>query len=94
MTEGDGRPPFSPVHPRQRSPKGAECCHDIRGQWWCSYGTELWGIDDHGLMTTGAFSDSYPHPREHVLRGRTGDVAVDNPSRSNDRSRGILTVTE
>jgi nuclear transport factor 2 (NTF2) superfamily protein len=25
--------------------------HDRDGQWWRSYGNELWGFDDHGLMT-------------------------------------------
>lgn len=26
-------------------------CHDARGQWWRSYGNELWEFDQHGLMT-------------------------------------------
>jgi nuclear transport factor 2 (NTF2) superfamily protein len=25
-------------------------CHDRDGQWWRSYGNELWEFDDHGLM--------------------------------------------
>ena len=25
-------------------------CHDSSGQWWRSYGNELWEFDDHGLM--------------------------------------------
>jgi uncharacterized protein len=25
--------------------------HDAAGQWWRSYGNELWEFDDHGLMT-------------------------------------------
>lgn len=25
-------------------------CHDSHGQWWRSYGNELWEFDDHGLM--------------------------------------------
>ena len=24
--------------------------HDPEGQWWRSYGDELWEFDDHGLM--------------------------------------------
>ena len=24
--------------------------HDARGQWWRSYGNELWEFDEHGLM--------------------------------------------
>ena len=24
--------------------------HDITGQWWHSYGNELWEFDEHGLM--------------------------------------------
>jgi nuclear transport factor 2 (NTF2) superfamily protein len=26
-------------------------CHDRVGQWWRSYGNELWDFDEHGLMT-------------------------------------------
>jgi nuclear transport factor 2 (NTF2) superfamily protein len=26
-------------------------CHDRHGQWWRSYGNELWEFDQHGLMT-------------------------------------------
>lgn len=25
-------------------------CHDTEGQWWRSYGNELWEFDEHGLM--------------------------------------------
>jgi hypothetical protein len=25
-------------------------CHDVGGQWWRSYGNELWEFDEHGLM--------------------------------------------
>ena len=25
-------------------------CHDVSGQWWRSYGNELWEFDEHGLM--------------------------------------------
>jgi uncharacterized protein len=25
-------------------------CHDASGQWWRSYGNELWEFDDHGFM--------------------------------------------
>ena len=25
-------------------------CHDSAGQWWRSYGNELWDFDDNGLM--------------------------------------------
>ena len=25
-------------------------CHDAEGQWWRSYGNELWEFDEHGLM--------------------------------------------
>jgi len=24
--------------------------HDVNGQWWRSYGNELWEFDEHGLM--------------------------------------------
>jgi nuclear transport factor 2 (NTF2) superfamily protein len=26
-------------------------CRDRHGQWWRSYGNELWEFDEHGLMT-------------------------------------------
>src|SRR5665213_799128 len=26
-------------------------CHDAEGQWWRSYGNELWEFNEHGLMT-------------------------------------------
>jgi nuclear transport factor 2 (NTF2) superfamily protein len=26
-------------------------CRDTDGQWWRSYGNELWEFDKHGLMT-------------------------------------------
>ncbi|MFJ7345596.1 nuclear transport factor 2 family protein [Streptomyces sp. NPDC101110] len=26
-------------------------CRDTDGQWWRSYGNELWEFDEHGLMT-------------------------------------------
>lgn len=26
-------------------------CHDSAGQWWRSYGNELWEFNEHGLMT-------------------------------------------
>ena len=26
-------------------------CHDTVGQWWRSYGNELWEFDDNGLMS-------------------------------------------
>jgi hypothetical protein len=26
-------------------------CHDASGQWWRSYGNELWEFDEHGLMS-------------------------------------------
>ena len=26
-------------------------CHDAGGQWWRSYGNELWEFDGHGLMS-------------------------------------------
>ncbi len=26
-------------------------CHDASGQWWRSYGNELWQFDEHGLMS-------------------------------------------
>ena len=25
-------------------------CRDVQGQWWRSYGNELWEFDEHGLM--------------------------------------------
>jgi nuclear transport factor 2 (NTF2) superfamily protein len=42
-------------------------CHDRDGQWWRSYGNELWEFDGHGLMTR----------REASIN----DVAITEPQR-------------
>ena len=26
-------------------------CHDLHGQWWRSYGNELWEFDEHGYLS-------------------------------------------
>jgi uncharacterized protein (TIGR02246 family) len=57
-------------------------CHDAAGQWWRSYGNELWEFDDNGLMRR----------REASIN----DVAIDESERryfgprpSSEHGRGI-----
>ena len=43
-------------------------CHDEDGQWWRSYGNELWEFNEHGLMTRREASiNDIPIP-EHERR--------------------------
>ncbi|MGI8712939.1 MAG: nuclear transport factor 2 family protein [Solirubrobacteraceae bacterium] len=48
--------------------------HDRDGQWWRSYGNELWEFDEHGLMRR----------REASIN----DVAIDEPERRIFGARG------
>jgi nuclear transport factor 2 (NTF2) superfamily protein len=43
-------------------------CHDEDGQWWRSYGNELWEFDEHGLMTRREASISDVPMAEHDRR--------------------------
>jgi nuclear transport factor 2 (NTF2) superfamily protein len=51
-------------------------CHDRDGQWWRSYGNELWEFDQHGLMTRreASINDLKIEPSERRIHGpRTDD---------------------
>ena len=43
-------------------------CRDREGQWWRSYGNELWEFDDHGLMTRREASINDIRINEHDRR--------------------------
>lgn len=43
-------------------------CHDRDGQWWRSYGNELWEFDEHGLMTRREASINDIRIAEHDRR--------------------------
>ena len=65
-------------------------CHDAQGQWWRSYGNELWEFDEHGLMLAGRPASTTCRS----TRRNGGSSALARPpnaersSRSSDR-RGI-----
>jgi nuclear transport factor 2 (NTF2) superfamily protein len=46
-------------------------CHDAGGQWWRSYGNELWEFDEHGLMTRreASINDVPIEEKERRLHG-------------------------
>jgi uncharacterized protein len=46
-------------------------CHDRDGQWWRSYGNELWEFDDHGLMTRreASINDVAIDPSQRRIHG-------------------------
>ena len=45
--------------------------HDRDGQWWRSYGNELWEFDEHGLMTRreASINDQAIEPSERRIFG-------------------------
>jgi nuclear transport factor 2 (NTF2) superfamily protein len=43
-------------------------CHDRDGQWWRSYGNELWEFDAHGLMVRREASINDVPIEEHDRR--------------------------
>jgi nuclear transport factor 2 (NTF2) superfamily protein len=60
-------------------------CHDRDGQWWRSYGNELWEFDGHGLMIRreASINDVRIEQRERRIVGpRSPDeVALELPVR-------------
>jgi uncharacterized protein len=55
-------------------------CHDRAGQWWRSYGNELWEFDAHGLMVRreASINDAAIEERERRIFGpRSPDEAAD-----------------
>ena len=61
-------------------------CRDLRGQWWRSYGNELWEFDGNGLMSRReasindlAIDESerrYIGPRPDNQRGHGRDISI------------------
>jgi hypothetical protein len=51
-------------------------CHDAAGQWWRSYGNELWEFDDNGLMRRREGESERRHfgPRPDDQRGPGHDI--------------------
>jgi nuclear transport factor 2 (NTF2) superfamily protein len=58
-------------------------CHDKDGQWWRSYGNELWEFDDHGLMVRreASINDRRIEETDRRIRGprNTAEVADELP---------------
>lgn len=58
-------------------------CHDTEGQWWRSYGNELWEFDERGLMRRreASINDvAIPETDRRIHGPRTGDeYGVDIP---------------
>jgi hypothetical protein len=50
-------------------------CHDRGGQWWRSYGNELWEFDEHGLMRRreASINDVPIEPSDRRIIGPRGD---------------------
>ncbi len=50
--------------------------HDRQGQWWRSYGNELWEFDEHGLMTRreASINDLAIDPSERRIFGPRRDT--------------------
>jgi hypothetical protein len=59
--------------------------HDRQGQWWRSYGNELWEFDEHGLMRRreASINDLAIEPSQRRIFGRRGEDerGVDIPLR-------------
>ncbi len=57
--------------------------HDDRGQWWRSYGNELWEFDEHGLMSRreASINDVPITPEERRIFGARppGERGVELP---------------
>jgi nuclear transport factor 2 (NTF2) superfamily protein len=57
-------------------------CHDSGGQWWRSYGNELWEFDDNGLMRRREASIN-------DLAISEGDRRIFGPRSDEERSPGL-----
>ncbi|MFJ6461364.1 nuclear transport factor 2 family protein [Streptomyces sp. NPDC091387] len=56
-------------------------CRDENGQWWCSYGNELWEFDEQGLMTRreASINDVQIAPEERRIFGPRPDSDCGKP---------------
>jgi nuclear transport factor 2 (NTF2) superfamily protein len=54
-------------------------CHDRGGQWWRSYGNELWEFNEHGLMTRreASINDVRIAEQDRRIFGPRGDADRD-----------------
>ena len=59
-------------------------CHDRNGQWWRSYGNELWEFDEHGLMRLriASINDLPIRPEDRKYHWPLGRRPDDHPSLS------------
>ncbi|MFJ9347419.1 nuclear transport factor 2 family protein [Streptomyces sp. NPDC101237] len=57
-------------------------CRDASGQWWRSYGNELWEFDGHGLMTRREASIN-------DVRIEEGERRVHGPRPESERGRSF-----
>jgi nuclear transport factor 2 (NTF2) superfamily protein len=56
-------------------------CHDRDGQWWRSYGNELWEFDIHGLMVRreASINDLRIDERDRRIHGPRSPDAPEGP---------------
>ncbi|MFI1206651.1 DUF1348 family protein [Streptomyces sp. NPDC020802] len=56
-------------------------CRDADGQWWRSYGNELWEFDEHGLMTRreASINDVAIEESERRIHGPRPDAERGEP---------------
>jgi nuclear transport factor 2 (NTF2) superfamily protein len=55
--------------------------HDARGQWWRSFGNELWEFDENGLMRTrqASINDVAIDEAERIFKWPSGARPADHP---------------
>jgi nuclear transport factor 2 (NTF2) superfamily protein len=55
--------------------------HDASGQWWRSFGNELWEFDENGLMRTrqASINDIEITEAERIFRWPSGPRPADHP---------------
>jgi nuclear transport factor 2 (NTF2) superfamily protein len=61
-------------------------CHDAQGQWWRSFGNELWEFDANGLMTRreASINDLAIAEPERRFRWEPGPRPEDHPGQTAD----------
>ena len=54
---------------------------DLAGQWWRSFGNELWEFDEHGLMRVrqASINDAMIDEEERLLHWPTGPRPAEHP---------------
>ena len=58
--------------------------HDATGQWWRSFGNELWEFDEHGLMSRreASINDLAIEEKDRLFRWPAGPRPADHPGLS------------